>query len=104
MIAYLVSINVKPDSVDDFKEASTLNAQSSIKEPGIFRFDLIQQRDEPTRFMLIEVYGSEQDTLKHKETDHYKTWRATVEPMMAAPRKGVRYDIVYPDEPSWGTA
>jgi quinol monooxygenase YgiN len=104
MFAYLVAINVKPDSVDAFKDASIVNAKKSIQEPGIARFDLIQKQDDPSRFMLIEVYTSEEATLKHKETDHYKRWRETVEPMMAEPRQGVRYDIIHPDAPGWGAA
>lgn len=101
MIAYLVYIHVKSDSVEAFKEASILNAQKSVEEPGIARFDFIQQQEDPTRFMFIEVYGTEGDVLAHKETDHYATWRETVEAMMAEPRQGIRYDVVHPDASGW---
>jgi quinol monooxygenase YgiN len=97
MIAYLVSINVKPEAVNAFKEASVINAQNSLNEPGIERFDFIQQADDPTKFMLIELYHSEEDTVKHKQTGHYNQWRETVKDMMAEPRVGVRYDFIYPE-------
>jgi quinol monooxygenase YgiN len=98
MIAYLVSINVKKESIDDFRAASVINAQKSFEEPGILRFDLIQQEQDPTKFMLIEVYKAEEDTLNHKQTEHYMTWRETVADMMAEPRVGVRYEIIHPTE------
>jgi quinol monooxygenase YgiN len=98
MIAYLVSINVKEVSIEDFKSASVLNAKKSFEEPGILRFDLIQQEEDPTKFMLIEVYKTEEDTLKHKQTEHYLSWRDTVSEMMAEPRVGVRYEIIHPTE------
>ncbi|MGD2162915.1 MAG: putative quinol monooxygenase [Anaerolineales bacterium] len=97
MIAYLVSINIKPESVNAFKAASIINAQNSLNEPGIERFDLIQRADDPTKFMLIEIYRSEEDTVKHKQTKHYNDWRETVADMMAEPRVGVRYDIINPE-------
>jgi autoinducer 2-degrading protein len=103
MIAVMVHINVKPDSIEAFKQASIINAQNSIQESGIARFDFIQQQEDPTKFLLIEVYASEEATLKHKETEHYHTWRDTVTPMMAEPRKGVRYDVIYPEDESWWT-
>ncbi|MDF1501176.1 MAG: antibiotic biosynthesis monooxygenase [Anaerolineales bacterium] len=101
MIAYLVSMDVKPDAIEAFKEASIINARNSLDEPGIARFDFIQGQEDPARFMFIEVYGTEGDVLAHKETDHYKIWRETVAPMMAQPRKGVRYDVVHPEEQAW---
>ncbi len=101
MIALIVDIHVQPDAIADFKQAAITNAKHSLLEPGIARFDFIQQQDDPTRFMLIEVYATEQDVLKHKETDHYNTWRETVEPMMAEPRKGVRHDVIHPDPSEW---
>jgi quinol monooxygenase YgiN len=104
MFAVLVHIKVKSDSIEAFKQASILNAQESIHEPGIARFDFIQQQDDPTRFLLVEVYASEQAALEHKQAQHYQTWRDTVEDMMAEPRKGVRYDIIHPDEQVWWPA
>ena len=104
MFAVMVHIKVKSDSIEAFKQATILNAQGSLREPGIARFDFIQQQDDATRFLLVEVYASEQATLDHKQTQHYQTWRDTVEGMMAEPRKGVRYDIIHPEEAAWWPA
>ena len=96
-----VHVHVKPESVEAFKEASVENARNSVQEPGIARFDVIQQRDDPVRFMLVEVYRTPDDPAKHKETAHYQTWRDTVADMMAEPRSSVKYDNVFPDEQGW---
>lgn len=98
----LVHVQVKPESVDAFLEATLDNARNSVREPGIARFDVIQQSDDPARFVLVEVYRTPEDPVRHKETDHYKRWRDAVEPMMAAPRKGIRYGNVFPDDTGWG--
>lgn len=98
----LVHVQVKPESVSAFLEASLDNARHSVQEAGIARFDVIQQADDPTRFVLVEVYRTPEDPARHKETAHYQRWRDTVEPMMAAPRKGVRYGNVFPDDKGWG--
>lgn len=101
MLIVLVNVRVKPEFVDDFKKACVENAMASVKEPGIARFDVLQQQDEPTRFVLIEVYRSVEATKAHKETEHYKKWRDTVEKMMAEPRFSVKYENVYPDNSGW---
>jgi quinol monooxygenase YgiN len=101
MFAALVYIHVKPEYVDAFIEATRENARNSLLEEGILRFDLIRQSDDPTRFILYEVYKSADDQAKHRETAHYLRWRDTVAPMMAEPRTGVRHDILYPDEADW---
>ncbi|NLX12044.1 MAG: antibiotic biosynthesis monooxygenase [Phycisphaerales bacterium] len=90
MLIVLVHVQVKPDSVEAFRQASIENARNSIQEPGIARFDVIQQNDDPTRFILVEVYRDEAATGLHKETVHYQKWRDTVAPMMAVPRQGVK--------------
>lgn len=95
-----VSINVKPDQVEAFKAATLENVQNSRKEPGIARFDLVQQADDPARFLLVEVYQTLEDAAKHKETSHYKHWRERVEPFMASPRGHVDYLNIFPDETS----
>ena len=77
------------------------NATQSIQEPGIVRFDVIQQHDAPTRFVLVEVYRTADDPARHKETAHYATWRDAVADMMADPRSSVKYSDVFPDEPGW---
>ena len=78
------------------------NAQNSLQEPGVARFDVIQQLDDPTRFVLVEVYRTEADAGKHKETAHYQKWRDTVADMMAEPRYSIKYRNVFPDEDGWG--
>ena len=85
----LVHVHVKPEHVDAFRHASIEDAQNSIQEPGIARFDVVQQLDDPAQFVLVEVYRTPDDPARHKETAHYKTWRATVADMMAEPRFSV---------------
>jgi quinol monooxygenase YgiN len=97
-----VSVHVKPECIDAFREATLQNARSSVQEAGIARFDVVQQIDDPARFLLIEVYRTPDDPARHKETAHYKTWRDTVEPMMAEPRSSVKYTNVFPPDEGWG--
>ena len=97
-----VHVHVKPECVGAFREATAENARNSVQEPGIARFDVVQQTDDPTRFVLVEVYRTPDDPAKHKETAHYKKWRETVEDMMAEPRTSVKYANVFPDDQSWG--
>ncbi len=97
-----VYVRVKREFVDAFKEATLENARNSVQEPGIARFDVIQQRDDPARFVLSEVYRTPDDPAKHKETAHYQTWRETVADMMAEPRSSEKYDSLFPDEAGWG--
>jgi quinol monooxygenase YgiN len=89
-----VFIHVKPESIEDFKAASLDNARNSMQEPGIFQFDLIQQQDDPTRFVLVEGYGTAEAPAAHKETAHYARWRDTVAPMMAEPRTNIKYTLL----------
>ena len=84
-----------------FTQASLDNAQQSVREPGIVRFDVIQQTDDPTRFVLIEIYRTAEDPARHKETAHYATWRDTVAEMMAEPRSSVKYSAMFPDARCW---
>lgn len=93
-----VFVDVKPGAEDAFKAASVENASNSVKEPGIARFDVLQQTDDPTKFVLVEVYRRPEDAAVHKETAHYKTWRDTVADMMAAPRSALKYSNIFPDE------
>jgi quinol monooxygenase YgiN len=101
MFILLVHIRIKSDCVDAFREATIENAANSIREPGIARFDVLQQRDDPTRFVLIEAYRDESAPAAHKETAHYAKWRDIAEPMMAAPRQRATYSNVFPDDASW---
>jgi len=97
-----VHVYVKPESVEAFRQATLENARNSVQEPGVARFDVIQQLDDPTRFVLVEVYRTPDDLAKHKETAHYLTWRDSVAEMMAAPRRSVKYANVFPDDEGWG--
>ena len=85
----LVYVRVKPEHVDEFIEASRANHEGSIKEPGNVRFDVVQQDDDPTRFVLYEAYRSAEDAAAHKQTEHYLRWRECVADWMAEPRQGV---------------
>jgi quinol monooxygenase YgiN len=101
MIVVAVYANVKPDMIEAFRDATVENAANSIKEPGIVRFDFIQQTDEPASFLLVEAYKNDDAIAKHKETQHYAKWSAAVESMMAHPRKSVKYTSVFPDDALW---
>jgi (4S)-4-hydroxy-5-phosphonooxypentane-2,3-dione isomerase len=94
MLIVLVHVHVLRDAVETFKEATRANASASRKELGIAQFEMIQQSDDGTRFVLIEVYRTAEAATAHKETQHYKTWRDTVAPMMAEARVGVKYSDV----------
>lgn len=101
MLIVHVHVHVKPESVDDFKKATAANAQASRKEPGIARFALLQQSDDPTRFILVEAYKNADAPAAHKETDHYKTWRDTVASMMAEPRQSVKLTNIDPPDSTY---
>jgi len=94
MLIVHVHVHVKPDCVDAFKAATIENARNSVQEPGIARFDVVQQPDDPTRFVLIEVYRDAEAPVRHKETQHYQTWRDTVADMMAEPRRSEKFKSV----------
>ena len=94
MVISHIQVHVKPEFVDAFKHATIVNASNSIKEPGIARFDILQQNDAPERFIFIEVYRSPDAALKHKETPHYAIWRDTVASMMAEPRIRAEYSAI----------
>ena len=97
-----VFVHVKPDRVEDFKQATLENARNSLNEPGVARFDVVQELDDPTRFILVEAYRTSDDPAKHKETDHYKKWRDTVASMMAEPRSSIKLANVFPSDEGWG--
>jgi quinol monooxygenase YgiN len=101
LLAVHVHARVKPEFVEAFKTATVENARASVKEPGIARFDVIQQSDDPTRFTLVEVYRTPQAPSAHKETAHYAAWRAAVAQMMAEPRTSVKYTNVFPSDEGW---
>ena len=93
-----VFVTVKPGMEDAFKKASLENASNSVKEPGIARFDVLQQADEPAKFLLVEAYRKPEDAAAHKETAHYQKWRDSVADMMATPRGAVKYTNIFPGE------
>ena len=101
MLVVHVHVQVKPECLEAFRAATLANAQSSVKEPGIARFDVVQQADDPTRFVLVEVYRDEQAPAKHKETAHYAAWRDAVAPMMAQPRSSVKFTNIFPGDSGW---
>jgi (4S)-4-hydroxy-5-phosphonooxypentane-2,3-dione isomerase len=100
MLIVHVHAHVKAAFIDAFKEVTVENARNSVKEPGIARFDVLQQADDPERFVLVEVYRTPGAPAAHKETAHYQTWRDKVAPMMAEPRSSVKHSSVFPDEES----
>ena len=96
MLVIHVHVHVKPECVEAFKQATLANARESRKEPGVARFDAVQQQDDPTRFVLVEVYRDANAAAAHKETKHYPVWRDTVAPMMAEPRQSVKFNNLFP--------
>jgi len=101
MLIVHVHVQVKPECVEAFKAASLDNARLSVQEPGIARFDVVQQSDDPTRFVLVEVYRTNDAPAKHKETAHYAKWRDTVADMMAMPRQSVKFRNLFPEDAGW---
>lgn len=97
MLIVHVHVHVRPEAADAFRAASIENARNSIREPGIARFDVVQQADDATRFVLVEIYRSAEAQARHRETAHYAIWRDTVAPMMAEPRTSVKYTSVFPE-------
>ena len=96
-----VHVKVKSEFVEAFKKATIENASNSVAEAGIARFDVIQQADDPTKFILVEVYKTADAPAVHKETAHYARWRDTVTEMMVEPRQGIKYVNIFPDDPNW---
>ena len=101
MLILLVNIHVKPECIEAFKTATLANAQASLQEAGVARFDFSQQADDPTRFILVEAYHSPAGHAAHRETPHYALWRDTVNAMMASTRTSVKYSCLFPDEAGW---
>jgi len=101
MLIVHVQVRVKPEAIEAFRKATIENATASLKEPGIARFDFVQQRDDPARFVLVEAYRDENAPAAHKETAHYAKWRDAVAPMIAEPRVSVKYNDVFPPSERW---
>ena len=101
MLIVHVLVRVKPESVAEFRQATIENARSSAQEAGIARFDVVEQQDDATRFVLVEVYRSPEAVTAHRETAHYAKWRDAVAPMMAEARQRTEYNAVFPDAEGW---
>jgi len=101
MLVVHVHVQVKPEFIEAFKQITIENAQHSVREPGIARFDVIQKADDPTRFILEEVYRTDEAPGRHKETAYYAAWRDAVMPMMAEARTSVKYSNVFPPDDGW---
>src|SRR5438309_8123780 len=101
MLVVHVHVRVKPECIESFKTATLANACASVREPGIARFDVVQQTDDPARFVLVEVYRTAEAPARHKETPHYQKWRDAVAPMMAEPRSSVKFTNLFPDDEEW---
>jgi quinol monooxygenase YgiN len=100
MLVVLVHVHVRPEYIEAFRSASLANARESVREPGVARFDVVQQTDDPTRFVLVEAYRTAVAPAAHKETPHYQAWRDAVAPMMAETRTSVKFTSVFPDDAS----
>jgi len=98
MLVVQVQVRVKPEWVAAFQAATRENAQASVGEPGVARFDVLQQADDPTRFVLVEAYRTADAPAAHKATQHYQVWRDAVAPMMAEPRASVKFANLFPDD------
>ncbi len=101
MIVIHVEIRVKPELLHEFVRATIENARNSVKEPGIARFDVIQNAVDPTRFVLVEIYRHADARAEHRATAHYAKWRDAVADMMAEPRTSVEFKNVFPDDEGW---
>jgi autoinducer 2-degrading protein len=101
MLVVHVDVHVKAEQIDAFIAATLENARNSVQEPGIARFDVIQDQADPAHFVLVEVYRTIEDTVRHKETAHYAAWRDAVAPMMAVPRTSVKYANLFPADAGW---
>ncbi len=103
MLVVHVHVHVKPEHIEAFVAATRVNCEASLAEPGVARFDVVQQQDDAARFVLIEAYKTAEAPALHKQTLHYAAWRDAVEPMMASPRRSVKYHSLCPAEPRWAT-
>jgi len=101
MLIVHVHVHVKAEMIDEFKRATIENARASVQEPGIARFDVVEQQDDATRFVLVEVYRAPDAVAAHRATAHYAKWRDAVEPMMAEPRQRSLYNAIFPDPEDW---
>ena len=101
MLVVHVQIRVKPEFIEAFIRATLENARQSVQEPGVARFDVVQRQDDPSRFVLVEVYRTAEAQPAHRETRHYQAWRDAVAPMMMEPRIGDKFTNLFPADEAW---
>ncbi len=101
MLVAIINVHVKPELIEAFKAVTYDNASNSTQEPGVIRFDVYQQSDALSRFTLVEIYRTDDDPARHRETAHYIRWRDTVADMMVEPRLRTTYHVFYPPESEW---
>lgn len=101
MVILIVNLHVKKEHLEAFRQATMENARNSIQEPGIVRFDVLQQSDDPTRFVLYEVYRDSEAPARHRETAHYNAWVTKVPDMLVEPRTRTLYSNVVPRDAEW---
>ena len=105
MLAVHVDVRVRPDRVEDYLAATLVNARASLTEPGVLRFDVIQDQADPAHVVLVEVYRDAEGAAAHKDTAHYATWRDTVAEMMARPRGSEKFSVIFPaDSTQWDSS
>jgi (4S)-4-hydroxy-5-phosphonooxypentane-2,3-dione isomerase len=105
MLVVHVHVRIRPERIGDFLAATVINARASLAEPGVLRFDVLQDQADPAHAVLVEVYRDDEAAAAHKLTSHYATWRDAVAEMMAQPRESVRYSAVFPvGSPGWASA
>lgn len=104
MLVVHVHVHVIAEQVEAFVAATRVNSAASLQEPGVARFDVVQQVDDPTRFVLVEAYRTAEAPAQHKETAHYAAWRDAVAPMMASPRTSVKFNTIAPEDARWSTS
>lgn len=104
MLIVHVHVHVVPGGVEQFLKATEANANASLGEAGVLRFDVIQDLSDPNHVVLVEVYDGQEAADAHKETEHYLTWRDAVAALMATPRTSQKFSAVLPEGPSrWDT-
>jgi autoinducer 2-degrading protein len=101
MLIVHVHVHVKPECIEAFKAATLENARQSARESGVAGFDVVQQADDPTRFVLVEAYRTPDAPAAHKATRHYQVWRDAVAPWMAEPRTSVKFANLFPGDAEW---
>jgi autoinducer 2-degrading protein len=101
MLIVHVQVQVKPECIDAFRQASLANARESVREPGVACFDVLQQSEDPTQFVLVQGYRTAEAPAAHKGTAHYAAWRDAVAPMMAKPRTSVKFTNLFPADDAW---